>query len=181
MRTQLIASVFATVLTFSSLAVADDHVGERAHSRIINNSGDVIGEAYYTQGTEGVLVEIHVEGLTPGKHGMHFHEVGTCKDYETFKMSGGHIMPSGRPHGYLYTDGGPHEGNLPNLIVAENGGVHVELYTELVSIHGYDGKPALLDDNGSALVIHANEDDYTTQPIGGAGGRVACGVVQTKG
>ncbi|KZN61850.1 hypothetical protein N473_21930 [Pseudoalteromonas luteoviolacea CPMOR-1] len=160
----------------STHAQATYQIGEVAHSKIINNQGEQIGTAHYTQGNEGVVIEIIAQKLPAGKHGMHFHEVGTCVDQHHFKKAKGHIMPSGKPHGY-YHPGGPHEGNLPNLIVRKDGTVHVELYTELVSISGRGNKPALLDDNGSVLMIHANEDDHLTQPIGGSGSRIGCGIV----
>lgn len=177
----------AVLLTagFAQISMAEDHkdaqskshIGQKAEAEILNNSGDVIGKAKFIQGAEGVLVKVKVSGLPAGKRGMHFHEVGTCEDHDHFKMAKGHIMPSGRPHGYLNTDGGPHEGNLPNLIVHEDGTAHVELYTELVSVKGWNNLPALLDDNGSTLMIHENEDDHISQPIGGSGGRIACGVI----
>ena len=175
MKTLVITTLLAT--SMSHTAFAADHIGEKAHSVILNNQGEDIGQAQYTQGSEGVLVEIKLDGLPAGKHGMHFHEVGSCEDHEQFKMAKGHIMPTGKPHGYLHPEG-PHEGNLPNLIVSEDGAAHVELYTELVSVNGRGGKVALLDDNGSVLMIHINEDDHTTQPIGGAGARIACGVIK---
>jgi Cu-Zn family superoxide dismutase len=40
-----------------------------------------------------------------------------------------------------------------------------------------EGERSLLDGDGSALVIHAQPDDYTTDPAGDAGDRIACGVV----
>ena len=174
--------LFTTALVTMMMAqstFAGDHMGEQAHSSIINNQGNEIGTARYTQGSEGVLLEIKLDGLPAGKHGMHFHEVGTCADHDRFKMAKGHIMPTGKPHGYLHPKG-PHEGNLPNLIVHKDGSAHVELYTELVSISGQGDKPALLDENGSVLMIHINEDDHKTQPIGGSGARIACGVIKAK-
>lgn len=122
-------------------------------------------------------MELQVKGLPAGARGMHFHAVGTCDGEEHFKSAKGHIMPTGRPHGFFHPEG-PHAGNLPNLIVGEDGTAHVELYTDLVSISGRGGKPALLDEDGSTLIIHANRDDHETQPIGGAGGRIGCGLVE---
>jgi len=168
------------ILILPTHVLATDHIGQKARTDIINNDGKIIGEAIFTQGAEGVLINIKASNLPAGKHGMHFHEVGTCEDHNHFKMAKGHIMPTNRPHGYLNKDGGPHEGNLPNLIVAENGEVEVELYSHMVSINGAGNKPALLDDNGSVLMIHINEDDHTTQPIGGSGARIACGVVEAQ-
>jgi len=88
-----------------------------------------------------------------------------------FKTAEGHIDPDKKPHGFLNLKG-PHEGNLPNLIVGSDGTAEVELYSQLVSFKG--GKAALFDEDGSSLIIHTNPDDHDTQPIGGAGGRVAC-------
>ncbi len=172
-----ILTVVCTILASLHIAYASSETEEKAYSSIINNQGKEIGRAHYTQGTEGVLMEIRLKGLPPGKHGMHFHAVGTCEDHDQFKMAKGHIMPTGKPHGYLHPEG-PHEGNLPNLIVAEDGSAHVELYTDLVSVKGRGGKPALLDEDGSVLMIHIKEDDHKTQPIGGSGARIACGVIR---
>jgi Cu-Zn family superoxide dismutase len=147
-----------------------------ATATVINRAGDAAGSALFYQGTDGVIMRLAVNGLEPGVHGMHFHAKGTCDDYaDGFKATGGHVMPFGKPHGYMHPDG-PHAGNLPNLIVHSDGTAVVELHTHLVSL--FDGPAALLDDDGSTLIIHENEDDHLTQPIGGAGGRVACGVVQ---
>jgi len=176
---KILAATALLVLSVTYSAIAGEHIGKKYYSTIINNQGKNIGEANYTQGNKGVLLEIKLDGLPAGKHGMHFHEVGTCADHDHFKMAKGHIMPTNKPHGYLHHEG-PHEGNLPNLIVHENGSVHVELYTELVSISGHNDKAALLDANGSALMIHLNEDDHKTQPIGGAGARIACGVIKSR-
>lgn len=152
--------------------------GAYAQVEIVNNAGVSIGELKLRQGSTGVLLEVKVSGLTPGKHGMHFHTVGDCSDHKKFMTAKGHIMPSGKPHGYLNFDGGPHEGNLPNLIVHEDGTAHVELYTEMLSLKGEGGLPALYDGDGSTLIIHVNEDDHKSQPIGGSGARVACGVIK---
>ena len=166
----------ALFFALSAVAAAQD-IGTKAMSRIVDASGEEIGIATYTQGNEGLIMEVQVRGLPAGARGMHFHAVGACDGDADFKSAKGHIMPTGRPHGFFHADG-PHAGNLPNLIVAEDGTAHVELYTSLVSINGRGGKPALLDEDGSTLIIHANRDDHETQPIGGAGGRIACGLVE---
>ncbi|WP_298918950.1 superoxide dismutase family protein [uncultured Algimonas sp.] len=148
---------------------------EDASAAVIDRNGNVIGSALLYQGSDGVVMRLSVSGVAPGVHGMHFHAKGTCEDpQDGFKATGGHVMPFGKPHGYMHPDG-PHAGNLPNLIVAADGTTTVELYTGLVSLS--DGPAALLDADGSTLIIHENEDDHLTQPIGGAGGRIACGVI----
>ena len=69
---------------------------------------------------------------------------------------------------------GPDEGDLPNLYVGQDGSAQAEVSSETP----LNGEGGLKDGDGSALIIHANEDDHTTQPIGGAGDRVACGVIK---
>lgn len=150
------------------------HQNAGAHAHILNNEGVEIGHADFIQATDGVLMHVSVEGLTPGMHGMHFHEKGDCSDHEAFKVAGAHIGHE-KPHGYLHPEG-PHAGNLPNLIVHDDGSAKVELYTNLVTMT--DGASALLDEDGSTLMIHENPDDHITQPIGGSGPRIACGVIE---
>ena len=143
-------------------------------TKIVGKSGEEIGSLKISQGTQGVVVNIKASNLPAGYHGMHFHAVADCDHAGGFKSAKGHVDPDKKPHGFLNEEG-PHEGNLPNLIVAEDGTVEVELYSSLVSLK--DGKANLLDADGSSLVIHANPDDHTSQPIGGSGGRIACAVI----
>ncbi len=161
----------------SSAAACDNH-----GLPIINNDGDVIGDVFVKEASNGVLIHINVQGLPPGAHGMHFHKVGDCSALKDFASASGHIMPQGKPHGFLHPEG-PHAGNLPNLIVHEDGTASVELYSQLVSLYPADAEetsatPALYDADGSALIIHENPDDHVTQPIGGAGGRIACAEIK---
>jgi superoxide dismutase, Cu-Zn family len=115
--------------------------------------------------------------LPPGWHGMHFHEKGDCSD-PGFKNAGAHVhTKTPVVHGLLNSDEND-SGDLPNLYVAPDGTATVELYSTFVSLKGEGGRPALLDADGSALVVHASPDDYKSQPIGGAGARIACAVIQ---
>ncbi len=140
--------------------------------------GASIGSAVLTEGPSGVLMRIELKGLTPGWHGMHFHEKGDCTDPK-FMNSGGHVQMAGMkmPHGLL-NPGGPDFGDLPNLYVQADGVAKAEVFSTKVSLKGAEGRSTLLDADGSALVIHASPDDQTSQPIGGAGARVACAVIR---
>ena len=153
------------------------HAGNKVVSAdIINNAGKKIGKVKLTPGTQGVVVNIKAQGLPPGYHGMHFHAVGNCSDNDKgSKLSKGHVNPLKKPHGFVNPKG-PHEGNLPNLVVAADGSVEVEMYTQMVSLTSGDAN--LLDKDGSALIIHANKDDHDTQPIGGSGARICCAVIK---
>lgn len=144
-------------------------------SGIINNDGEKIGALKLEQGNQGVVVSIEAGELPPGYHGLHFHAVGDCSDLQEFKSAEGHVDPNKKPHGFLNPNG-PHEGNLPNLVVMPDGSVKVEFYSTLVSLNS--GPANLLDKDGSALIIHADPDDHKSQPIGGSGARIACSVIK---
>ena len=139
--------------------------------------GKTIGTAVLTEAPHGVLVRIEAKGLTPGWHGLHFHEKGDCGAPD-FKSAGAHVhTTTAVVHGLLNPDGNDN-GDLPNLFAAADGSATAELFSPLVSLNGAGGRPALLDADGSSIVVHASPDDYKTQPIGGAGARVACGAVK---
>ena len=135
------------------------------------------GSVTVTAAPKGVLVRIEAGGLTPGWHGAHFHEKGDCSD-AAFKLSGGHVHGAAPVVHGLLNPQATDSGDLPNLYVGADGTVKAEFFTTLVALSPGGASPALLDADGAALVIHANADDYRTQPIGGAGDRVACAVIR---
>ena len=146
-------------------------------SDLKNAKGQVIGRVAVTAAANGVILRVQAKGLAPGWHGMHFHEKADCSD-PAFKASGGHIhAKTPVVHGLLNADFND-AGDLPNLFVNADGSAVVELYSTLVTLKSSGSLPALLDADGSALVIHANPDDYKSQPVGGAGDRVACALIQ---
>jgi Cu-Zn family superoxide dismutase len=141
-----------------------------------NSAGASVGSATLTEAPNGVLAHIEVKGLPPGWHGLHFHETGDCSKAD-FTSAGGHVHAmTTKVHGLLNPDINE-AGDLPNLYVGADGSGAVELLSTFVSLNGGGARPVLADKDGSALVIHANADDYKTQPIGGAGARIACGVI----
>lgn len=160
-----------------SVAALPAAAADMAAAEMVNTDGKVIGEVTFEQAPGGVLLFVKVTGLPPGPHGIHLHSVGGCTP--DFKAAKGHINPDKRAHGLRNPDG-PDNGDLPNLYVAADGTGMAEFYTTLVSVTDGKRAPALLDADGSAVIIHANPDDHMTQPIGGAGGRIACGVVKGK-
>lgn len=118
-------------------------------------------------GTGRVHLNVKVSGLSPGRHGIHVHTVGACGGPD-FAVAGSHHNPLGRAHG-------EHAGDLPNLVV--NGHGHGRLNTTVTGFSLSAGPTGAFDADGSAIVVHAAEDDFVTQPTGNSGGRVACGVV----
>lgn len=142
-----------------------------------NGAGTTIGQVTLTDAPRGVLLRVEASGLAPGWHGIHFHEKGDCSD-PAFKMAGGHVhQMSPTVHGLLNPQAND-LGDLPNLYAGPDGKANAEFYSTFVALHDGTARANLLDADGSAVVIHAHADDLTTQPIGGAGDRVACGVVK---
>jgi len=125
-----------------------------------------------TETPHGLLVRGRLSGVPTGMHALHFHETGRCES--PFKTAGGHFNPTQRTHGAL-DPGGPHAGDLPNLVVPKTGKLDFELLVSGVSLNS--GPGMLLDADGSALVLHARPDDHLTQPSGDAGDRIACAVI----
>mgnify|MGYP002653396040 CR=1 FL=1 len=120
---------------------------------------------------------IEARGLTPGWHGLHFHAKGDCSDAK-FEKAGGHTHGGEKSVHGLLNGAATDTGDLPNLHVGADGTATVEVYSGLVRLSGGEPAQNLLDSDGSAVLIHANADDHTSQPIGGAGARIACGVIK---
>ena len=151
-------------------------VGDFGEATLMNTSGATVGRAILTQGATGLLIRIEADGLTPGWHGAHIHATGQCA--APFTSAGAHINHGDpkAPHGLLNA-GGPDDGDLPNVFADAQGRVRAEVFTTRARIAPDGPGQWLWDADGSALVIHANMDDQTSQPIGGAGDRVICGVM----
>ncbi len=122
-----------------------------------------------------VSLAVAATGLAEGEHGFHLHTTGACTR-PGFESAGGHLNPLGRTHGSL-SDRGPHVGDMPNLTIRSggSGSATVDLPGTRAQIEEW-----LFDDDGTAVIIHAQPDDYRTDPTGNAGARVACGVVQAN-
>lgn len=136
-------------------------------ANVLNKKGQKIGMVEATAGPHGVMLDISVNSMPPGKHGMHMHAVGSCDPDTGFKSAGGHINTMDKGHGLLYADG-PHEGDLPNLVVNAEGYGAAQVFSHTLT---WD---LLSDEDGAALIIHEGTDDHMTQPLGGSGGRAAC-------
>jgi len=154
-----------------------------ARADFISPSGEKMGEIEFHDGLGGVLIRVDVSGLAPGWHGIHLHMIGDCSDgAEGFKASGGHINPDGFDHGLL-NPMGSHRADIPNLQADETGRARGEFFRAGVNLKpseegaAINGPYPLIDDDGFAVIIHESADDHVTQPIGGAGARVACAAI----
>ncbi|MEX0891590.1 MAG: superoxide dismutase family protein [Gemmatimonadota bacterium] len=137
--------------------------------------GTQLGTATLRQAEGGVEISLEAQGLPAGEHGFHIHETGGCEAPD-FASAGGHFNPTEREHGFD-APAGPHAGDLRNITVQEDGTVTHTTLAENVTLQRGQ-QTSLLRDGGTALVIHAGPDDYTSQPSGDAGARLACGVIE---
>ncbi len=151
-----------------------DEAAETISVKMMNQDGEEIGTAELMQQDSGTMIQLDASNLPEGTHGFHIHETGSCEAPD-FKSAGGHFNPADASHGTMSEDG-PHAGDLENLEVSADGTVQKEIMNEKVTLEkGKDN--SLLKESGTALVIHASEDDNTSQPSGDAGDRIACGVI----
>lgn len=168
MRTILYAGLVAGLI--AAPAVADEVKGN-----IVNAQGATIGSITVIDAPKGgALIYVEAAQLPPGFHGLHLHVNATCTAPE-FTSAGGHIGSPGEKHGLLNPEGHDH-GDLPNLWVAADGTSKVEIFWPFATVKA--GPDSLLDADGSALIIHRDRDDHVTQPIGGAGPRIACASIR---
>jgi Cu-Zn family superoxide dismutase len=130
------------------------------------------GEATFEQQGDKVHVLVNVQGLKPGAdHGFHIHEVGDCSADDASSAKG-HFNPGGKPHGDP-ASAEHHAGDLPVLKAAKNGRAKLD-----ATISGVTLAPGPTSIAGRAVVIHADPDDYKSQPAGNSGARIACGVIK---
>ena len=134
---------------------------------LIDGAGKAIGSVSGTHGEKGLTVHIEAKGLTPGEHGIHFHEAGRC-DPPGFASAGAHWNASGREHGHDNVKGA-HDGDLGNLTIGADGSGSTDRI--LPRWHGR------FPDAGLSLVVHAGADDERTDPSGNSGAPIACAVV----
>jgi Cu-Zn family superoxide dismutase len=144
-----------------------------AGATLRNKDGQQVGLATLIETPEGVRIAVSGHRLPAGEKGVHIHETGVCQPPD-FTSAGGHFNPHGKKHG-LQSPQGPHAGDLPNLRVSPAGQGGIDYVNRLVTLG--PGPASLLKPTGTAIVIHAAADDGRTDPTGGSGARIACGVI----
>jgi superoxide dismutase, Cu-Zn family len=164
---------FIVASVFMFLAAGPGLAQQAATAKFSDEAGSAIGEATLTATSAGVLISLDLKGLPSGKWmAFHVHETGTCDAMGHFDSAGGHFNPAGAKHGFL-EPGGPHAGDMPNQLTGPDGTLRTQILNAMVSLDGSQNSII-----GRALMIHAGEDDYKSQPAGNAGARLACAVIQ---
>jgi Cu-Zn family superoxide dismutase len=143
---------------------------------LVDASGAAVGLATFSEDAAGVTVTLLIEGLTPGEHGWHLHEMGVCDPggAEPFDSAGEHWNPTAMMHGGP-ADPEHHAGDFGNLTASQAGLAEAEITTTDFSLG--EGPTSVFDEDGAAIIVHAGMDDLTSQPSGDSGARFACGVV----
>jgi Cu-Zn family superoxide dismutase len=129
----------------------------------------VQGVVSITKTEKGIRIQAGIEGLTPGLHGFHIHEYGDCSSPDA-TSAGGHFNPDNMPHA-APTAEKRHAGDLGNVEADSNGIARFDMTDSLI---GFEGPRSII---GRSIIVHLSRDDFTTQPTGNAGARVACGVI----
>ena len=178
----------AAMVTMTAVAGTQGQQAQKGTAGQVTATADIKGKGITgtaqlterVQGT-GTIVEISLQasGLTPGRHGVHLHAVGKCEP--DFNAAGGHFDPGPASNTDPDANRPYHMGDVPNLEVGADGTGSMKVLTTRVTLS--DGPLSVFDTDGTAIIIHGNEDQGKTgAPKSGVSGgpRVACGVVTKK-
>ena len=155
----------ADVLTTAPAKQANAMIGS------LGDSG-VTGMAIFTQNGDQITFMAEIQGATPGLHAIHIHANGDCSAPDG-KSAGGHWNPTDVAHG-KWGEGEFHLGDIGNITVGADGTGHITLTTDLWEI----GTGSDIDVVGKGIIVHADADDFVSQPSGAAGARIGCGVIE---
>lgn len=156
---------------------------DRATAELQDNEGEPAGTAEFVEGQNGVTITVEVsDGVEPGRHGIHIHETADLSSSD-FESAGDHFNPTDAKHGFDNPEG-PHAGDLKNITVSEDGTASYQTVNDRITLS--EGSNAVLDKDGSALIIHEMADDNRTNDDpetgpGMSGDRVAAGAIEPAG
>lgn len=168
MKKTLLGAAALALLPLPLLAQNPDDDVPAAVAVMQNPAGEQLGNVRFLESPSGYLhVIVQLEGMDEGVNAIHLHEVGECEG--DFSSAGGHIAGD-MEHG-IFNEGGPHPGDLPNLHIQSDGVAAAEYFTDRIDL------TTMTEGDGSAVIVHALSDDYTSEPAGNADGRLACGVI----
>lgn len=157
----------------NATAVGNDAALPAPAMNFTGGNGTALGSVTVEDGSGGLILRLAGSGMPAGTHGLHLHMVGKCEGPK-FESAGAHWNPDNKEHGSENPDG-PHKGDLPNVTVGADGAL-----TQSLTVTGVN-LADLQDSDGTALVVHAQPDDYMTDPSGNSGDRIACAVIAPAG
>lgn len=167
-----IQTIFVGCDMLNTTALISD-VATKEATAVISSSNDsgLSGTAVFKQKGKQVTLTVEIEGTTPGLHAVHIHEYGDCSAPDG-TSAGGHWNPTNVAHG-KWGVGEFHLGDIGNMTVEDDGTGSIELTTDLWEI----GTGSDIDVVGKSIIVHADADDFVSQPSGAAGARIGCGVI----
>lgn len=133
------------------------------------NGSSVQGIVRFARAKDGVRVMARVLNLSPGLHGFHIHQFGDCRSADA-GSAGSHFNPHEKIHGAPDAEN-HHAGDLANLAADDSGVATLDMVALTVSL---DGPDSVI---GRSVIVHAEADDFKSQPAGASGTRLACGVI----
>ncbi len=168
---KLVYSALVLAIALVGLAGCATSKGPTASVTLTPTSGNTAaGTVTFRQLTTGqVEIVVNLTGVPSGAHGFHLHEKGDCG--ENGNAAGAHFNPTSMPHGDP-TAASHHAGDFGNVTADDSGNVKVTRTVTGITVT--EGPNSVV---GHAVILHANADDFATQPSGNAGPRIACGVV----
>jgi Cu-Zn family superoxide dismutase len=169
------AGTLLMLLTAAALAGCQTMSDEplRASAGLEPTKGNkAIGEVNFEQMGGKVRVTAQVIRLPANREfGFHIHEVGDCSSGDGMSAKG-HFNPYGKPHGQ---GAERHAGDMPNLKSDAKGKAKLTVDLDIITLAS--GPASII---GRGVIVHADPDDYRTQPTGNAGARLACGVIKAN-
>jgi len=168
----------ATVSETEPMSATGELDAPMALTTLLDAEGTVVGDATLTETEEGVVIQVTLRefmAAASGEHGLHIHAVGACTP--DFQAAGDHFNPTAAAHG-MENPAGAHAGDLPNVTVDTDGNAIYQATNTMITLAAGEG--SLFDEDGSALVLHADPDDLATDPAGNSGDRIACGVIEMQ-
>ncbi len=172
MKKQVLAGVCGALLV-AGCAGTGGQQDATATAQLEPRSGsNVKGKLTFTQIGDVVRVTGEISGHTKGPKAMHIHEKGDCSAADGMS-TGGHLNPHKQKHGGPY-DPAKHSGDLGNINFNADGVAKVNFTVGDISVSRGKADGII----GKAVIVHADRDDFKTDPTGNAGGRVACGVIK---
>lgn len=174
MSTRFLLAIAVSSVGLSACSTVADMPKERvASATLTRSSGLPAGTVQLLASGDQLSLVVAVSGIPAGSHGFHLHAIGSCQRPD-FTSAGGHLNPTGKDHG-TSSPRGSHLGDLPNLEVGSGAvtSATIDLTNNRAQVLSW-----LFDADGTAVVIHADADDYMTNPSGNAGSRIACGILK---